>query len=272
MRLDIFQRNDCRFLHHVAQVSCQGEFGSLALAERGFYEEDFSSYRCPCQSCYHTGILVALVDVACEDGLAQQLFHLGRSNGRLLQLVGICQFVCHLSQSLVDSFLELAYSALACVMVYQVFDGRLGKLYLWLILVETRILQLAWHQVSLGYLHFLLDDVSAHFDELHTVEQRTWNTADIVGSSNEEHLRQIVVSIEIIVVEGIVLFWVEHFEQSRCRVSVDGVLCHLVYLVEDEYRVAASCLLNVLDDLSGHGSYIGAAMSSYLRLVVQAAQ
>ena len=157
-------------------------------------------------------------------------------------------------------------------MVYQVFDGSFGKLYLGLILVETSILQLAWHEMSLGYLHFLLDDVSAHLDELHTVEQRTWNTADIVGCSYEEHLRQIVVSIEIIVVEGIVLFWVEHFEQSRCRVSVDGVLCHLVYLVEDEYRVAASSLLNVLDDLSGHGSYIGAAVSSYLRLVVQTAQ
>ncbi len=49
MRLDVFQGDDCRLLHHVAQVTGQGKLACLALAQRGFDKENLAAHRGPCQ-------------------------------------------------------------------------------------------------------------------------------------------------------------------------------------------------------------------------------
>ena len=47
-----------------------------------------------------------------------------------------------------------------------------------------------------------------------------------------------------------------------------GVLCYLVNLVENKHGVARACLLNALDDTSGHGADIGTTVTANLGLVV----
>ena len=138
--------------------------------------------------------------------------------------------------------------------------------------LQTCVLQLTWDEVPLGNLNLLLRDVAAYLDDFHTVEQRLRNGAEVVGRCDEEHFREVVVNVEVVVVECRVLLGVEHFKHRRCRVAVDGVLCDLVDFVEDEYRVRRSSLLNRLDDTTGHRSHIGAAMSANLALVVQTTQ
>ena len=68
--------------------------------------------------------------------------------------------------------------------------------------------------MAFGYLNLFFCDVSAHFNKFHAVEQRTWNGVQVVGCGDEEHLGQVEVHVKIVVVERVVLFRIEHFEQS----------------------------------------------------------
>ena len=93
-------------------------------------------------------------------------------------------------------------------------EGILVETYLRRNLVESGVFQLFRYEVALGYLCLLFGDVAAYFYQLHTVEERTRNNAQVVGCGDEEYLGEVVIHIEIIVVEGIVLFRVQHFEQG----------------------------------------------------------
>ena len=168
--------------------------------------------------------------------------------------------------------LQLAHATLSRVFLDDGLKGSLVELNLRGVFVESCIVQLTRHQVTLGNLYLLLGDVTAHLDEFHTVEQWTRDGAEVVGSGDEEYLRQVVVDVEIVVVERLVLLWVEYFKKCRRRVAVEVGLCYLVYFVKDEHRVGTSCLLDVLDDASQHSSDVSTAMTTNLSLVVQTAQ
>ena len=60
----------------------------------------------------------------------------------------------------------------------------------------------------------------------------------VLAVHDEHHLREVVVEVEVVVVEGVVLLGVEHLEQRRRRIAAE-VGRHLVDLVEQEHRVAA---------------------------------
>ena len=123
-----------------------------------------------------------------------------------------------------------------------------------------------------GNLYLLLGAVTVELDEFHAVEQGARYLADVVGRCNKHHLRQVVVHIEEVVVEGGVLLGVEHFEKSRRRVAVYGHSANLVNLVEDENGVVGACLDDVLQDAAGHGTNVGATMAADFGFVVQAAE
>ena len=76
MRLDVFQGKQSTFLHDVAQVSSKCQLASLAFAQACFDEENLSANTRPSETSYDACIAVALIAVATEDGLAQQLFSL----------------------------------------------------------------------------------------------------------------------------------------------------------------------------------------------------
>ena len=77
--------------------------------------------------------------------------------------------------------------------------------------------------------------------------------------------------IEIVVAEGIVLFWIENLQESRGWVSTK-VVADLIDLIHHEDRIIAAGLFNRLDDPSGQGTDIGPAMSSYLSLIPNSPQ
>ncbi len=272
MSLHVLQGDDGTFLHHVAQISGQRELTGLAFGERCLDEENLSAYACPGQSGHHAGVIVALIDVAIEWRLTQQVFNLRRVDGRGRQFSLQSFAESKLSQGFVNLLFQLSHAALTCILLDNLFQSLLGKLELWVVLVESCVLQLTGNKVAFGYLNLLLGDVSRHLDDLHTVEQRARNGVEVVGSGNEERLGEVVVYVEEVVVEGRVLLWVEHFEQCRRRVAIDSVLCHLVNLIENEYGIRRASLLNALDDAARHGANIGSSVSANLTLVVQSAQ
>ena len=92
-----------------------------------------------------------------------------------------------------------------------------------------------------------------------------------VRGADEHHLREVVVDVEVVIVEGVVLLRVEHLEQRRRRIAAE-VHRHLVDLVEQEDRVARAGLLQALDDLARQRADVGAAMAADLGLVAHAAE
>ena len=236
--LYVFEGDNCRLLHHVTEVSGQCQLASLALAQRSLDEENLSTYACPSQTRHYTGIVVALIDVAIEWRFAEQVLYLVGSDLLVWEHVVESLLVCELAQSLVHLLLELSYTALSCVLLYYLLNGSLCECRLVLLGCKAAVVNLTRDEMALGYLYLLLGDVSAHLYQLHTVEQWTRNGSEVVGCGDEEHLGEVEVHVQIVVVEGVVLFWVEHLKQSRRRVAVDGVLRHLVNLVKNEYGIS----------------------------------
>ena len=64
-----------------------------------------------------------------------------------------------------------------------------------------------------GDLLFLFLQVTGHLDQLHSVEQRPRHGVQAVGGCDEQHLTQVIIDIQIIVMERAVLFRVEHLKQ-----------------------------------------------------------
>ena len=92
-----------------------------------------------------------------------------------------------------------------------------------------------------------------------------------VGRGHKQHLREVVVHVEVVILEGGVLLRVQHFEQRRCRIAAE-VRGHLVHFVEQEDGVLGAGPLHVLNDLPGQRADVGAAMAANLGLVAHAAQ
>ena len=73
------------------------------------------------------------------------------------------------------------------------------------------------------------------------------------------------------IVERAVLLRIEHFQQCRGRIAAK-IRGHLVDFIEQEQRIANAALGQVLNDLAGHRSDVGAPMAADLRLVANAPQ
>ena len=168
MSLDILQCNDSRLLHDIAQITRQCQFSGLAFRQRGLNKQDLAAYAGPGQSRNDTGIVVALIDVTIEGGLAQQVFNLGGRNLLVRQHAALSLLEGHLAQGLVDLLLQLAYTAFAGVLLNDFLDGSLVEVQL--LVVQTRVLLLLRYQVPLGNLQFLLGDISADLNNFHAVE------------------------------------------------------------------------------------------------------
>ena len=74
--------------------------------------------------------------------------------------------------------------------------------------------ELLRHKIVLCNLHLLLSKVTAHIDHLHTVLESRLDCLDIVCCSNEEHIREIVIHIKIVIVESDILLRIECLEKS----------------------------------------------------------
>ena len=268
VRLDVLQGNDSRLLHHVAQVAGEGEFLALRFAQARLDEEYFAAYRRPGQPGYDTGVVVVLVFVAVVLLSPQILVQVVECEGVVVLLArGL-----HAGDFPHDAgylLVELAHARLAGVLVDDGSHHLFG--YDYVALFQPVVLELLGYQVPAADFDLLLEYVSADVDQLHTVEQGLRYGVEIVGRSDEQNLRQVVVDVDVVVVEGVVLFGVEYLEQSRSRVALK-VVAYLVDFVEHEYRVGALRLDESLDNTARHGPDVGAPVTPYLGLVVQTAQ
>ena len=69
-------------------------------------------------------------------------------------------------------------------------------------LSQPVILPLLWQDVPLRNLHLLRFGVPRNLDDLHAIAQRRRDRIELVRSRNEEHLREVELYFEVIVLEG----------------------------------------------------------------------
>ena len=75
------------------------------------------------------------------------------------------------------------------------------------------LLQLLRKEIILGYLIFFLRKITAHIDHLHTILEGRLNILDVVCSCDEEHIRKIIIYIQIVIMECSILLWVKRFKK-----------------------------------------------------------
>src|SRR5207302_758152 len=113
--------------------------------------------------------------------------------------------------------------------------------------------------------------VAGDADDLHAVAQRWADRLRDVGGRDEEHLRQVVRHLEVVVAELAVLLGIQNLEQRGRRIAAE-VGADLVDLVEHDHRVARAGGAHRLDDPSRERADVGASMSANLGLVADAAE
>ena len=94
-------------------------------------------------------------------------------------------------------------------------------------------------------------EIAGDAQNFHPIAQWLWDTSEGIGSRDEQHLGQVVVDLEIIVVEGGVLFWIEHLQQRCCWIATK-ILAELIDFVEQNHRIDHFGAPHRLDDSSRH--------------------
>ena len=221
-----------RLLHHLAQVAREAHL-ALAGRQHRFDVEDVAADLGPCEARHDARHAAHLVLLAEEFGHAEDLLDLpGRNLGR---------------ESLVEGDLLGAGSGDLRQILVQRADARLARIarndpldglrrHRHLRLLDAVGLALLGQQVVQRDAHLLLHEVAGDVDHLHAVAQRRGDVDNVVGRGDEQHLRQVVFHVDVVVVEGGVLLRVEDLQQGARRVAVVRD-CHLVHLVEDDDRI-----------------------------------
>ena len=256
-----------RFLHDVAQLAGQRQL-ALARRDRGLDAQQLAADLRPGQAL----------------GLAHPVLVFGAAVAELahpevrLELAGAdADFPGRGTQQLPlddlaadprDLPLQVAHSGLAGVVANDVAQAadREAKL----VLAHAVILHLLGDQVIARDGQLLVLGVAGNPQDFHAVEQRR-RYGQRIGRANEHHARQIEIDLQVVVVEGGILFRVQDLQQRRGRVAAK-VHGHLVHLIEQEQRVAHARPRQVLDDLARQRADIGATVAAYFRLVAHAAQ
>ena len=133
------------------------------------------------------------------------------------------------------------------------------------------LLELLWNEIVLRNLHLLLGQVTGDVDELHSVKKGRLDGGDVVRGSDEEHIGQIVVDVQIVVVEGIVLLRIENLEQGRGRIALVAV-ADLVDLIQDDDRIGCAGLVDAIQDSSRKRSDVGLPVAPEFSFIVHATQ
>ena len=110
------------------------------------------------------------------------------------------------------------HTTLTGVLLDDEVEGTRGKVEVFEL--QAVLLGFLGYKVLLSDLELLFGDIARDLDELHTVTQSLRDGGDIVRRSDEEDLREVVVDVEVVIVEGSVLLGVEDFEQGRGRVAL----------------------------------------------------
>ena len=119
------------------------------------------------------------------------------------------QLLDHLAADLGNLPLEITYAGFTRVVADNVTDRILAdKQFLFL---EPVVPDLLGQQVPHGYIDLFILGIAGNADNFHAIQQRTGNIHGICRC-HKHRIRQVEVDFQVMVIESVVLFRVEHLE------------------------------------------------------------
>ena len=257
----------CALLHHITQRAGNGDLAGAVIHDLHLDGQGLAAYAGPCQTVGDAHGVGAVEEVRLDDAGAKQLLQHSSGNSYALHLAG-SDLAGALAQHAGDGTLQITHTGLAGVAVDDAVECALvhGDLS-----GQAAGLELLGQQVLAGNVILFHAGVAGQLDDVHAVPQRAGDAAQIIGSGNKEHVAQIKRDIDEMIVEGAVLLRVQRLQQSRRRVAPE-VPCQLVDLVQQHQGVGGLGGDHGADDLAGHSTDVGAAMTADLGFVPHAAQ
>ena len=267
-RAHVGERRVSAFPHHLAQLAGHGQLAA-ARDDRHLDRQKVASKLGPGQAGRNADVRRGLGQSVAEARRTQVLAQ--ARAGDLDPCIAVVldhldgDFAAHSRQLA----LQVAHAGFARVMADDAQDRLCGKLDV--LLLKPVGFALLLEQVALGDTKLLVFGIARDPDDFHAILQGPWDALQGIGGGDEQHLGEVVVDVQVMVVEGAVLFGVQHLKQSGGEIATE-IGGHLVHLVEQEDRIARAGFAHRLDDFAGEGADIGATMAADFRLVVHTAQ
>ena len=114
-------------------------------------------------------------------------------------------------------------------------------------------------------------EIAWQTNDFHPIAQRLRNGRQRIGGREEEHLRQVVIHFEEVVVKGVMLLGVEHFQQCRRRIATP-VTAKLVDLVEQDHGIDRFRAPHGLNHTAGQRADIGSTMPADFGFITHTAK
>ena len=77
-------------------------------------------------------------------------------------------------------------------------------------IINSAFLFLTRHQIALGDIELLELRVARQLNNLHSILEGKRNTGEHIGRRNKHHIGKIVIQIQIVIIEHVVLFGIQH--------------------------------------------------------------
>ena len=182
-RTDITDTRLCRLFHHIAKLAGQFKF-TFSRHYIYFDLKSISAHTGPCQSAHNTDFIL-IVDAIHMETLFSKI---------VLQLIlfymhcGTVSFInfsgCF-SADLTQFSLQITHPSFSGVsadtLMHRLISNRK------LLCRQTVFLFLFFQQMFFCDMHFLIFGITGHFNQFHTIQQRTRNRMYIVGCRNKQH-------------------------------------------------------------------------------------
>mmetsp|Transcript_10325 Transcript_10325/g.30663 ORF Transcript_10325/g.30663 Transcript_10325/m.30663 type:complete len:923 (+) Transcript_10325:165-2933(+) len=262
--------------HHLPELACDLHRAAAAIESAprltaGLNVESGAAHRGPGQAHDDPGRgLARLPELVREvQRLPDVLREVLRGDGGLLLLPGAPHHAQgHLPGHLLEQLAELPHAGLARVLADHLVEGLVLEVDL--VGADAALLLRLGDEVLLGDGHLLLVDVARDPHDLHAVQQRARDVADLVRRADEEGLRQVHGDVQVVVAEAAVLLRVQDLQQRGGRVPAH-IAPELVDLVDQHHGVGALRDLHTLDQLPWHGADVGPPVPAQLGDVVHPA-
>ena len=201
-----------RFLHDVTELAGQRQL-ALPRHQRGFADQQLATNFSPGKA-RRNADFVALFGEARPESWHTEI--LGDLFGRHVFLERLA-FDDNLARDLAADRRNLTLEVADACLARVTLDDRLDRLVLEndVLRRQTSAFDGLQDKESLGDLELLLLGVTRQLQHLHAVPEGLRNRVQHVGGTDEHHVRQVVLDVEVVVEEGAVLFGVEHFQQRR---------------------------------------------------------
>jgi len=184
-RTDVTDSCSCGFFHDITKLACQKDL-SLSRHHIHFNLKGIASNAGPCKSTYNTN-LTLMVDVIYMEALFSKivfqliLFYMHCGAVSSVNFSG-----CFSADRAQFSF-QITHTGLSGVSIDNLVHCLVGNRKLFCL--QTVFLFLFFQKMLFCDMHFFIFRITGYFNQLHTIQQWTWNRMYIVGCRDKQHFR-----------------------------------------------------------------------------------